>query len=126
MFVQSYLKGMALEWFEPNLLNSTAYNCPVWMDDYETFIHELKSNFSPHDLVTDAEHQLDHLTMKDGQHINKYVVEFNHLARQVCSYGQGSLCHIFYNGLPDRIKHQKKMVFAINSFIYAKCAICNY
>ncbi|KAF8833353.1 hypothetical protein BDN67DRAFT_1017655 [Paxillus ammoniavirescens] len=30
-----------------------------------------KSTSVPHDPVGDAEHQLDHLSMKDGQHINK-------------------------------------------------------
>ncbi|KIK22797.1 hypothetical protein PISMIDRAFT_11365 [Pisolithus microcarpus 441] len=34
-FAQSYLKGMALAWFEPDLLNPDDYfNCPLWMDDY--------------------------------------------------------------------------------------------
>ena len=32
-FAQSYLKGMALEWFEPDLLDSADPNdCPCWMD----------------------------------------------------------------------------------------------
>ncbi|KIK94651.1 hypothetical protein PAXRUDRAFT_142442, partial [Paxillus rubicundulus Ve08.2h10] len=38
--------------------------------------------FSPHNFVGDVEHQSDHLLMKDSQHINKYVVEFNCLASQ--------------------------------------------
>ncbi|KIN98461.1 hypothetical protein M404DRAFT_31333, partial [Pisolithus tinctorius Marx 270] len=33
-FAQSYLKGMALAWFEPDLLNPDNYDCPLWMDDY--------------------------------------------------------------------------------------------
>ncbi|KIK86995.1 hypothetical protein PAXRUDRAFT_14459 [Paxillus rubicundulus Ve08.2h10] len=53
-----------------------------WMDDYWEFILELQTNFGPHDPVGDAEHWLHHLSMKDRQHINKYVVEFNHLASQ--------------------------------------------
>ncbi|KAG6325712.1 hypothetical protein ID866_13377 [Astraeus odoratus] len=44
--------------------------------------------------------------MKDGSRINKYIVEFNHLATQVCGYGEGALRHMFYNGLPDRIKDE--------------------
>ena len=61
---------MALEWFEPDLLHSgDPATCPFWMGD-----------FGPHDLVGDAEHQLDALVMWDGNRINKYVVEFNHLA----------------------------------------------
>jgi len=104
-FVQSYLKGMALKWFEPDLLNSANPHARLLlMDNYTQFISELKSNFSLHDPVGDAEHQLDNLSMKEGQKINKYVVEFNHLAGQVCGYGDGILCHIFYSSLPNRIK----------------------
>jgi len=106
-FAQSYLKGMALEWFEPDLLNSANPRArPLWMDNYAQFVSELKSNFGPHDPVGDAEHQLDNLSMKEGQKINKYVVEFNRLAGQVRGYGDGALRHIFYSGLPDRIKDE--------------------
>jgi len=98
---------MALEWFKPDLLNSANPRArPLWMDNYAQFISELKSNFSPHDPVRDAEHQLDNLSMKEGQKINKYMVEFNRLAGQVRGYGDGALCHIFYSGLPDRIKDE--------------------
>ena len=106
-YVQSYLRGMALEWFEPDLLNASNLNIrPIWMDSYHQFVSELKSNFSPHDPVRDTEHQLDNLSMKEGQKFNKYIVEFNCLAGQVRSYGDGALCHIFYSGLPDRIKDE--------------------
>ena len=106
-YAQSYLRGMALEWFEPDLLNAANPNArPIWMDSYHQFISELKSNFGPHDLVGDAKHQLDNLSMKEGQKINKYIVEFNRLAGQVCSYGDGALHHIFYSGLPDHIKDE--------------------
>ena len=106
-YVQSYLRGMALEWFEPDLLNVSNPNAhPIWMDNYHQFISELKSNFGPHDPVGDAEHQLDNLSMKEGQKINKYVVEFNHLAGQVHGYGDGALRHIFYSSLPNRIKDE--------------------
>ncbi|KAG6326829.1 hypothetical protein ID866_12260, partial [Astraeus odoratus] len=82
-FAQSYLKGMALEWFKPDLLSSSDQeDHPLWMDDWKEFVIELQSTFSPHNPVADAENQLDHLQMKDGQHINKYVVEFNRLTSQ--------------------------------------------
>ena len=63
-------------------------------------------NFGLHNPVRDAEHQLDHLTMKDSQHITKYVVEFNWIMIQVQGYGEGALWHHFYNGLPDHIKDE--------------------
>jgi hypothetical protein len=74
------------------------------MDDYSEFRNELTHNFGPHDPVGEAEHQLASLSMKDGQRINKYIVEFNRHALQVRGYGEGALRHHFYQGLPDRIK----------------------
>ena len=89
-YAQSYLRGMALEWFKLDLLNVSNPNAhPIWMDNYHQFISELKSNFGLHDPVRDTEHQLDNLSMKEGQKINKYVIEFNRLAGQVHGYGDG-------------------------------------
>ena len=110
-FAQSYLKGMALEWFEPDLLNtSNPANCPHWMDNWIAFIAELQSTFDPHNPVADAEHQLDHLQMKDGHCITQYIVDFNRLALQVRGYGDGALRHYFYTGLPDRIKDELSQI----------------
>jgi len=33
-------------------------------------------------------------------------VDFNRLASQVQDYGDGTLCHLFYSGLPDRLKDE--------------------
>ncbi|KAG6325940.1 hypothetical protein ID866_13149 [Astraeus odoratus] len=107
VFMQSYLKGMALEWFEPDLLSSgNPGSCPLWMDNWTEFIIELQSTFGPHNPVTDAENQLDHLQMKENQWINKYMVKFNWLISQVRGYGDGALSHQFYSGLPDCIKDE--------------------
>jgi hypothetical protein len=105
-FAQSYLKGMALEWFEPNLLLDGLSSHPDWMDDYSEFMLELQTNFGPHDPSGDAEMQLEQLNMCKGQHINKYVVEFQRLASQVCGWGDGALHCQFYNGLPAHIKDE--------------------
>ncbi|KAG6326067.1 hypothetical protein ID866_13022, partial [Astraeus odoratus] len=105
-FALSFLKGIALTWFKPDLLNAILGTEPAWADDYSEFVIELTTNFSPHDPVSDAEHQLDNLSMKDGNCINKYIVEFNHLATQVHGYGEGALHHMFYNGLSDHIKDE--------------------
>ncbi|KIN98938.1 hypothetical protein M404DRAFT_30906 [Pisolithus tinctorius Marx 270] len=105
-FAQSYLKGMALAWFEPDLLNPDNYDCLLWMDDYHEFLQELTTNFGPHDAIADAVQQLENLTMKDGSRITKYVVEFNRWALQVKDYGVGALRHRFYSRLPDRIKDE--------------------
>ncbi|KIO03793.1 hypothetical protein M404DRAFT_144805 [Pisolithus tinctorius Marx 270] len=84
IFTQSYLKGMALEWFELDLLGlDDPDDQPLWMDSWREFILELQTTFGPHNLVTNTESQLDHLHMKESQHINKYIVDFNWLASQV-------------------------------------------
>ena len=111
-FTQSYLKGIILEWFKPDLLlmdNPDLH--PFWMENYKEFILELQMNFGLHDLVGDAEHQLDHLTMKDGQCITKYMVKFNQIVIQVWSYREGALWHHFYNSLSDHIKDKVSCVW---------------
>src|SRR6266705_7101389 len=120
VFTLSYLKGAALDWFEPDLLCGPQARCSPWMDDYSEFVFELECNFGPHDPVSDAEHQLDSLSMKDGQWINQYIVEFNQHALQVRGYGEGALRHHFYNGLPDRIKDEISHVGKPTS-LYALC-----
>ncbi|KAF9220323.1 hypothetical protein BS17DRAFT_820805 [Gyrodon lividus] len=106
-FTQSYLKGMALKWFKPDLLHMKDPDLPLlWMDRYHEFLLKLQTNFSPHDPVTDAKHQLDNLSMKDRQCINKYVVEFNHITSQVQGYGECTLYHHFYSKLLDYIKDE--------------------
>lgn len=65
----------------------------------------IELNFDPYDPVGDV-HQLHHLVMKDMQHINKYLVEFNHLTLQVYSYEDDVLRHLFYSSLLDCLKDE--------------------
>ena len=107
MFAQSYLKGMTLEWFEPDLLNSgDPADRPRWMNSWVHFVAELQSTFGPHDPITNAEHQLEHLRMKDVHRITRYIMDFNRLASQVQDYGDGALRRLFYSRLPDRLKDE--------------------
>ena len=77
-FAQSYLKGMALKWFEPDLLGMDDPDaCPLWMTSWCEFVIELQTTFGSHNPVADAKHQLDHLHMKDTHRVNHYVVDFN-------------------------------------------------
>ncbi|KAG6329376.1 hypothetical protein ID866_9713 [Astraeus odoratus] len=103
-FALSFLKGITLTWFKPDLLDDTPGTDPTWIDDYSEFIIELTTNFGPHNPVSNAEHQLDNLSMKDSSCISKYIVKFNCLTTQVHGYGEGALHHMFYNGLLDCIK----------------------
>ena len=62
IFMQSYLKGITLEWFELDfLLIDDSDLCPFWIENYKEFVLELQINFGPYDPVRDMEHQLDHL-----------------------------------------------------------------
>jgi len=98
---------MTLEWFEPDLLNSgDPADRPRWMDSWVHFVAELQSTFGPHDPIADAEHQLEHLRMKDAHRVTWYIVDFNRLASQVQDYGDGVLRRLFYSGLPDRLKDE--------------------
>ncbi|KAG6327842.1 hypothetical protein ID866_11247 [Astraeus odoratus] len=65
-FALSFLKGINLAWFKPDLLNAIPGPEPAWADDYSKFITELTTNFSPHDPVGNAKHQLNNLSMKDA------------------------------------------------------------
>ncbi|KAG6328026.1 hypothetical protein ID866_11063, partial [Astraeus odoratus] len=69
-FALSFLKGITLAWFKPDLLDAIPGADPTWANDYSEFIIKLTTNFGPHDPVGDAEHQLNNLSMKDGSHIN--------------------------------------------------------
>ena len=76
--MQSYLRGMALKWFEPDLLGSGDPDFhPYWMNDWQEFVVELQTTFGPHNPIADAKHHLNHLCMKGTHQVNRYVVDFN-------------------------------------------------
>jgi len=98
---------MALKWFKPDLLSAgDPHNRLIWMTNWEEFIIELQTTFGPHVPVADTKHQLDHLHMKENHCANQYVVDFNHIMSQIRGYGNGTLHHHFYTGLPDQIKDE--------------------
>jgi len=102
MYALSYLKGTALDWFEPGLLRP---NPPDWLDDFDDFISELQNNFRPHDPEGKAEAELENLHMRENQQVTKYLVDFNRLAARV-QWGDAALRRQLYNGLPARIKDE--------------------
>ena len=101
VFVLSYLKGAAIGWFEPGLMDPT--NSAHWMWDFPAFVNELESNFGPHDPVGDAEKALTELMMKDNWHIVKYNVEFWKLASKL-DWNESALCARYFCGLPLRLR----------------------
>ncbi|CDO75868.1 hypothetical protein BN946_scf184672.g1, partial [Trametes cinnabarina] len=56
-YALSYLKGTALQWFEPYLLEGDSETPPVFMSDYQAFQDELRVNFGPYDISGDAEQE---------------------------------------------------------------------
>src|SRR5271163_209771 len=101
IFALSYLRGMALEFFEPSLLSFD--DLPDWLDDWSLFVKTLRTQLGPIDPTADAEDSLDNLKMRDNQHILKYNVEFNRLSIQT-GWSDGVLRHRYYAGLAERIK----------------------
>ena len=79
-YALSYLKGTALDWFEPGLLGLDGSLEPQWLSSYSEFVLELRANFGPYDPIGDTESELECLHMKDNQRITKYLVDFSHLA----------------------------------------------
>jgi len=71
----SFLKGTALNYFEPYLTDDPT-NEPTWLNDYELFNEELLINFGPYDMMADAEVELEQLVMKDNHKATKFFIDF--------------------------------------------------
>ena len=97
-FALSYLRGTALEYFEPALMDSN--EVLEWMDDWSSFVRNLRVQFGPHDPTADAEDSIDNLKMRENQRILKYNVEFNHLAVQT-GWNDSILQHYYYSRLAE-------------------------
>jgi len=100
-YALSYLKGIALDCFEPALLDP---NPPVWLSDFDLFVEELESNFGSYDPVGEAEAELEQLRMQENHQATKYFIKFQQLAARV-QWGEAALRRQAYNGLAKRIKN---------------------
>jgi len=99
-YMLSYLKGSALDCFEPALLDP---NEPQWLSNFTLFIEELEANFGTYDPVGEAEAELEALRMHDSHQATKYFIKFQQLASRV-QWGEAALRRQAYNGLAKRIK----------------------
>jgi hypothetical protein len=104
-YALSYLKGTALEWFEPGLALRGGFAEPGWLTSWIVFVNELRTNFGPHDPVGEAESEMERLHLKEGDRITKYNVAFSRLSAQLL-WGDAALRHQYYRGLPARIKDE--------------------
>ena len=80
------------------------------MTSWCEFVIELQTTFGPHNPVANAEHQLDHLHMKDTHCVTRYVVDFKQIMSQVRGYSVGNLHHHFYSGFPNQIKDKISLI----------------
>ena len=99
----SFLKGTALDYFEPFL--DTPDDEPAWLKDYELFIEELLINFGLYDTLMDAEAELDVLIMKDSHKATRFFVDFFWLS-MLCNYNDRALLWKVYSALLKRVKDE--------------------
>jgi Ty3 transposon capsid-like protein len=104
LYVMSYLRGVALEWFAPDIYDQSG-TVPVWDGNFERFLQELQDNFGPQDPVGEAEDAIRSCRMKTGNHITSYIIAFDQLA-VLTGWGDSAHRHQFYEGLPRRIKDE--------------------
>ena len=104
-YALSYLSGTAQQWFEADIISPPTLDADHYMNDYPSFVNELKLNFGPFDPKADAETAIENLVMKDNHHIAKYVVDFYRLAAEV-GWDDKALCRRFYKNLPARLKNE--------------------
>ena len=101
VYAMSFLKGMALDYFEPFL--DTPDNEPAWLKDYKLFVKELLISFSLYDALVDAEVELDMLIMKDSHKATRFFIDFFQLS-MLCNYNDRALLQKAYSTLPKRVK----------------------
>ena len=103
-FALSYLKGLAFDYFEPYFSDSIEH-IPDWIDNWDLFVRELKTNFGPFDDSGTAEDEIENVVMRDNTKIADYITRFTAIrVRLPSDYGSGSIRHRFYHGLPERLK----------------------
>src|SRR6266481_6089465 len=100
-YMLSYLKGMALDCFEPMLLETPE---PAWLSNFALFLEELEASLSSYDPIGKAEAKLEGLHMQENHQAMKYFIKFMQLAACV-QWGKAALLHQAYNGLTKCIKN---------------------
>lgn len=103
IYMMSFLRGTALDWFEPQMFDPDPNSVPAWDNNFPLFLQELQDTFGPDDPVGEAEDQLRNLRMQHSDHMSTYMVSFNRLAA-FTGWGMPALRYQFYEGLPRRIK----------------------
>ncbi len=100
-YMLSYLKGTALDCFEPALLETPE---PACLSNFALFLEELEASFGSYDPVSEAEAELEGLRMQENHQATKYFIKFMQLAAHV-QWGEAALLRQAYNGLTKCIKN---------------------
>jgi hypothetical protein len=100
----SFLKELALDYFEPFLVDDTV-NEPTWLTDFELLTKELYIYFGPYDQQAEAEIELKQLVMKDTHKATKFFLEFYRLSAML-DHNESSLYRKASTAMPKRIKHK--------------------
>ena len=99
-YILSFLKGIALDCFEPTLLD---LNEPAWLLDLCLFIKEIETIFRTYNPVSEAEAELGGLHMQENYQATKYFIKFQQIATHI-QWGKAALCRQAYNGIAKHIK----------------------
>ena len=111
----SYLQDITQEWFEagvPGLSDKP----PLWLDNWNTFVKELRTNLRPFNEVGISECELVELTIDNNEHASKYTIHFTSLAF-CCNWDESTLLFRYYEGLPAERKDTIITVGKPNWFI---------
>ena len=101
-YMISYLKGTALDCFEPYLAGEP-HTKPMWVNSFDKFLDELYMYFGPYDQQAEAEQELEKLAMHDNYKANRFLIKFYRLSALV-EFNNNALRRKAYLALPKRIK----------------------
>ena len=97
----SYLRGTALNYFEPYV--NSGDDEPDWLSNWDLFKQELVNNFGSVNPEDEAEAALEKVRFPENGKASKFFIEFAMYASRV-SYDDRALRRIAYKALPIRIK----------------------
>ncbi|KIJ51646.1 hypothetical protein M422DRAFT_89457, partial [Sphaerobolus stellatus SS14] len=103
-YALSYLRGTALENFEPAVMADypSREATPLYLLYWEEFVYELKENFGPVDMEEDAEEDLEDLKMATNHRATKYFIAFAKYKART-QFNDRGYYRMVKNALPDRI-----------------------
>ena len=100
LFAGSFLSGVAADWFEP-IINESSKEA-LMLDNYDLFKDRITKVFGDPNAEATAEHNLRLLVMKDSEAIANYITRFRTESARL-KWDDAALKYHFRTGLADRI-----------------------